>query len=78
MEVSHLTDAITSLGQEHAKAKLREKQERLKEFNLIAKQLNIPREYPNALRTHEYYDRISGVLDKKMEKYSKYVENNLR
>ena len=78
MELKHLKDGLTGLGAEHSKAKLREKQERLKELNQIAKHLNIPREYPNALHTHEYSNRIAKVLDEKMEKYSKYVENNLK
>lgn len=78
MELEHLEKAVTQLGTEHAKEKLREKSERLKEFNLVAKQLALPREYPNALRTHEYHDKIAAILDSKMEKYSKYVENNLR
>lgn len=78
MELTHLTEGLTGLGAEHSKLKLREKTERLKELNVIAKQLKIPREYPNARHTHDYYNKIAEVLDTKMEKYSKYVENNLK
>lgn len=78
MELEHLTKGITALGEEHAKRKLKEKQERLKELNMIVKQLQLPKEYPNSLRTWEYHDKIAKILDSKMDKYSKYVENNLK
>lgn len=45
---------------------------------MVAKQLALPTQYPNALRTWKYHDEIKGVLDTKMDKYSKYVENNLK
>jgi hypothetical protein len=39
MEVEHFSKGITALGGELAKCKLKEKQERLKEMNLIVKNL---------------------------------------
>ena len=69
MEISHFQDALTEIGDQYSKAKLKENQERLRELNLVAKQLRIPESYPNAKKTKEYHDKINKVLESKTEKY---------
>ena len=66
------------MGELYPKAKLRENKERLRELTLVTKQLKIPEEYPNTEKTQEYHDKILRILTAKTEKYSNYVENNLK
>jgi hypothetical protein len=61
--------AVSEMGDLFSKAKLRENKARLRELNLVTKQLKIPEEYPNTKKTREYYDKIKGILDSKTEKY---------
>lgn len=70
--------AMRTLGLQFAEAKLVETKHRIKELELVAKQLNLKEEYPNLGKSLAYERRIRAILDSKTEKLVKYVENNLK
>mmetsp|Transcript_37585 Transcript_37585/g.57579 ORF Transcript_37585/g.57579 Transcript_37585/m.57579 type:complete len:195 (+) Transcript_37585:1530-2114(+) len=70
--------SLAFLGKDYVAAKLKENKVRLSELNKIVEQLQIPESYPNRGYTQKYYDRIHNTLEKKTEKYLKYVENTLK
>ncbi len=70
--------SLSFLGKDYVAAKIKENRVRLSELNKIVEQLQIPESYPNRGYTQKYYDRIYGTLEKKTEKYLKYVENTLK
>lgn len=78
MEFDGFQNSMKEFGDQYSKAKLKENKERLRELQLVTKQLKIPQEYPNTKKTKEYYDKIMGILETKTEKYIQYVENNLK
>ena len=78
IELDDFKKAVILVGQEYAHAKLRENKERLKEWNKLIDDLKIPESYPNTAGTIEFKSKLQETLEKKTDRFSKYVDNNLR
>ena len=78
LEHKQFKEVLIPLSEEFTRNKLIEHRERLREISDLIDQLELPEQYENKYKDKGAYDNISAALDKKAEKYRKYITNELR
>ena len=75
LEYDEFKTATRALAKEYCSSKFSEEQARLKLYEKVVAQLNIPQHYENPLRDKAYHKKVTDILKAKQEKYNKYVES---
>lgn len=78
LEYKEFKEMIKDTSKEYSLAKFKENKARHAYYQKIVDQLEIPQSYENPMRDKAYDKKVNDVLNSKMERYTKYVESQLK